>query len=266
VRHAESTYNAKVDEHLDAYPHLREEDAYWASDGVYDPLLFDAPLSSDGVLQAQHLAEELVGDVAHAHSDPSQQGIICEGSDQPLKKLRDTDLAAALASSTHTAALRRVTVVVTSPLTRAIQTAAIVFGALAGRCRYPLRIIVQPLAREILEGSCDVGRLGHALLQDPALAYARQVFHNLDAELAKLARDWWSPPMPAPVPSQATAPTPDPAPTALVAPIATLVAFRGPRTSITPGMFDAAHNLPKRFHETAAAAQERCTPALVIVA
>ena len=107
-------------------------EAYWEGDGVFDPLLFDAPLSQEGILQAQHLAEQLDGHVAATNDgddagEDARQGVGGQG--------RDADPAGswALAASgleepSLVADLRRAAVVVTSPLTRAIQTAAIVFG------------------------------------------------------------------------------------------------------------------------------------------
>ena len=74
---------------------------YWESADVYDPLEFDAPLSERGVRQAREL------------------GAL-------LKRGPDT-AAGSAASKPFLPDLRSASVIIVSPLTRAIQTAALVF-------------------------------------------------------------------------------------------------------------------------------------------
>lgn len=92
--------------------------------------------------------------------------------DAPLSELGHLQVAQARA----TLARYPVEVVLTSPLTRALQTAHGLFG---GHPHAP-RIQVEPLLRERVENSCDVGRPPAALAADfPAV------------DLARLEETWW---------------------------------------------------------------------------
>ena len=80
--------------------------------------------------------------------------------------LTDHGVDQATALRPVTAALG-IELVVSSPLTRAIQTALLAFGETSG-----VPVVVEALLRERLEASCDVGRPADALAADfPALAF-----------------------------------------------------------------------------------------------
>jgi broad specificity phosphatase PhoE len=103
IRHGQSEFNAAHKE------------------GEPDPMIFDAPLTPEGQLQAQQ-----------ARLAASELGI---GQ------------------------------VITSPLTRAIQTAIVLFEGIA-----PIRVVADH--RELLSHSCDVGRPKSVLKQDfPGLSF-----------------------------------------------------------------------------------------------
>lgn len=83
--------------------------------------------------------------------------------DAPLSPLGHEQVAAA---RTRHAAIHYDLVVI-SPLTRAIQTAVGIFGA-----RDSLALHVEPMHRETVENSCDIGRPPRELAQDfPDLAF-----------------------------------------------------------------------------------------------
>ena len=103
IRHGESEFNAA---HKDGDP---------------DPMIFDAPLTPKGRLQAEQ-----------AKAAAADLGIVQ---------------------------------VITSPLTRAIQTALCIFGGIA-----PIKVVAEH--RELLSHSCDVGRPASLLKQDfPDLSF-----------------------------------------------------------------------------------------------
>lgn len=89
IRHGQSEFNAAH------------------NDGEPDPMIFDAPLTSKGRLQAEQ-----------ARVAAADLGIVT---------------------------------VITSPLTRAIQTAQTIFGGIA-----PIKVVAEH--RELLSHSCDMGR------------------------------------------------------------------------------------------------------------
>ncbi len=111
IRHGQSEFNAA---HKDGDP---------------DPMIFDAPLTAKGRLQAQH-----------ARAAAKGLGIVQ---------------------------------VITSPLTRAIQTALSMFDGIA-----PIKVVADH--RELLSHSCDVGRPASLLKQD----FPELCFDHLD-------EIWW---------------------------------------------------------------------------
>jgi len=92
--------------------------------------------------------------------------------DAPLSELGQMQVAQAR----WTLARYPVEIVLTSPLTRALQTA---HGLFEGHPHAP-RIQVEPLLRERVENSCDIGRAPAALAAD---------FPSVD--LAGLGDEWW---------------------------------------------------------------------------
>lgn len=169
---------------------------------MYDPTVFDAPLSDRGVAQAKTLGAQVKISGSNRQEDDEEAD---EGS------------AAALAGNVYLADLQRVSVVVVSPLTRAIQTAALVFEHLP----VPPKLVLLPVrelnpfccaiiflpfflpshilqayihhccgttrtiqaVREQVYSSCDVGQYGNDLINNPALSHAKKVFPQLESEL-----------------------------------------------------------------------------------
>ncbi|TDH73667.1 uncharacterized protein CCR75_007032 [Bremia lactucae] len=104
---------------------------------VRDPMIVDAPLSTMGHKQVAKLHE--------------------------------------LIQSTHLD--KKIQVIITSPLTRAIETAIGVFPATN------VPIIVDPLCREMLDTACDVGRVPTEL--------AQHFVAQQDIDFSKLNSTWW---------------------------------------------------------------------------
>jgi broad specificity phosphatase PhoE len=99
------------------------------------------------------------------------------GEDPMHFDARLTDLGhAQVAVRRQELANERYDLIVTSPLTRAIQTTLGVFAPYLGR----VPVIVEALHRERLESSCDVGRPASAL----AAEFATLAFDHL-------AEEWW---------------------------------------------------------------------------
>jgi broad specificity phosphatase PhoE len=92
--------------------------------------------------------------------------------------------------SSATTLLRKCWLVMCSPYTRTLQTAGLVFGH--PECPGP-RIRVMPELGEYVSSSCDIGRNGRELLQDPLLRPAIDAFPSLEAQLLALDDGWWGP-------------------------------------------------------------------------
>jgi glucosyl-3-phosphoglycerate phosphatase len=112
-------------------PHANDPE-YWNQERVYDPLIFDSPLTARGEKQACEIQAKF----------PFLQPQL----------------------------------VVSSPLTRALQTARLAFS------RTPL--VVRPDLREQRHSSCDIGQSGLTLLNR---------FSELGPQLADLPDQWWGP-------------------------------------------------------------------------
>lgn len=168
IRHGQSTFNQAQSAYFAAHPEIDwQTDSYWEGDGnrpssqngfcavsaitpfsclegAFDPGIFDAPLSSTGIDEAKELNTRIM----------------------------QCTFEAATSGENEAEALARATVVLVSPLTRAIQTAALVF---AGINPAPA-MVVFPDAREQLYSSCDIGRKGQELIADPLLQDALMQF------------------------------------------------------------------------------------------
>eukprot|EP00048_Salpingoeca_helianthica_P019017 m.243892 g.243892 ORF g.243892 m.243892 type:complete len:256 (-) comp28840_c0_seq1:25-792(-) len=133
LRHGESEYNVKIHKYLADFPEEAADPNYWTRERVYDPMIFDSPLTARGEEQARNIPAQF----------------------------------------THV----RPELVITSPLTRALQTSLLAFGK-----ETPL--VVLPDMREQRHSSCDFGQNGLTLVNR---------FSELGPQLADLPEQWWGP-------------------------------------------------------------------------
>jgi hypothetical protein len=168
IRHAESAFNQAEEAFLDTHPELRETPEHWDTDEVYDPHLWDAPLSVKGREQCRQLNET----VQHVDSASS---------------------ASAAASL-----LRICDLVLCSPYLRTLQTAGLCFEGWPidglGRdrdCAEMPGLLLVPELGEHVTSSCDIGRPGLDVLADAEVQPALQTFPSLAPQLKSLGEGWW---------------------------------------------------------------------------
>jgi hypothetical protein len=110
IRHAESMFNAAQSGYFSAHVEIdHQSQAYWESDEVYDPLVFDAPLSPVGIEQAQRL-----GSMLKDYPAPVGSAEV-EGAAEDIYLVGNQDVqpaVAAEASRVHLAELQTVSVLI----------------------------------------------------------------------------------------------------------------------------------------------------------
>lgn len=146
IRHGQSTFNAAYEQ-----------------TGV-DPMLFDAPLSALGVRQVAELGRSLRA---------SADGSVYNDDDDDGGRGGDDDGSGGGNGRAHDRFNPMPRVVLTSPLTRALQTATGAFEGLG------IKVEVLPDLRERLTESCDVGRPTDELRHDfPDVDFSALLVHS----------------------------------------------------------------------------------------